>query len=463
MHARRWRHSLAAHSSTTPALVEHTSVPELELIVEVEAGKAAPRRMTINGELLRIGSHSSNDLVLADPMVSRFHCQLTRGEEAWRIIDNGSLNGTRVGNIRVRDADLVMPECRITLGGSTILLREVGQKPAAPIPGAMSFGALKGGSQAMRKMYHTLQRVARTDSTVLIEGESGTGKELITAEIVRRSPRAEKPFIVVDCSAISPTVIESELFGHAKGAFTGAEKQRAGVFEAADGGSVFLDEIGELPLEMQPKLLRVLETGELRRVGENQLRKVDVRVIAATNRRLEREVNQGRFREDLFFRLSVVMVRVPPLRERTEDIPDLIDAVLQSLDATDKRHLFTQDVIEAMMKHDWPGNVRELKNFVERRVVFEAVGLGLEGDDVTPGAKVAEKAAKTPPSVDIEKPFRAAKEEMIDAFERVYLGALLAWANGNVSAASRKAKIDRMHLHRLLQQHGLRKSGSLID
>ncbi len=435
----------------------------MELVVEIENDAISPRTLMLEGEVLRIGSHPSNDLVLADPMVSRFHCRLTRGDRAWRIEDTNSLNGTKVSGVFVRDADLVMPECKIALGKSVIVIREAGLKQAQPITGAMSFGALQGGSQVMRKMYQTLRRVARTDANVLIEGESGTGKELITAEIVRRSLRAGKPFIVVDCSSIAPSVIESELFGHIRGAFTGADRQRIGVFEAASGGTVFLDEIGELPIDMQPKLLRVLETGEVRRMGENQLHTVDVRIIAATNRQLEREVNQGRFREDLFFRLSVVTVRVPPLRERREDIPPLIESFLASFDASDKLRLFTPDVMDAMLKHDWPGNVRELKNFVERRVVFDTAGLGLDGDDVTPAGGQVAPAIVQPSAIDIEKTFRTAKDEVIDSFEHQYLSALLLWANGNVSQAARKAKIDRMHLHRLLQQHGLRKSGSLSD
>ena len=414
-----------------------------------------------------MGSHPSNELVLDDRTVSRFHCRLTRGSRAWSLIDNGSLNGTKIGGVWVRDADLMLPECRIEMGDSVVVVREAGSKSLPPIQSSVSFGALYGASQAMRKMYDALQRVARTDATVLIEGESGTGKELITAEIVRRSPRAGKPFVVVDCGSIAPSVVESELFGHARGAFTGADRQRIGAFEATDGGTVFLDEIGELPLEMQPKLLRVLETGEIRRMGVNQLRKVDVRVIAATNRQVEREVNQGRFREDLFFRLSVVTVRVPPLRERREDIPLLVEAFLSSLDATDKRHLFTPEVMDVMQRHDWPGNVRELRNFVERRVVFETADVGLDGDH-----SVSPSNLPMPPAVpsggdladtDIEKPFRLAKEEIIESFERKYLTSLLAWSEGNVSRAARKAKIDRMYLHRLLQHYGLRKSGSLTD
>ncbi len=453
---------------TTPRLTEPIKVPRIDLRVESEGGKASTRKVTFEGDLLRVGSHPSNELVLDDRTVSRFHCRLTRGSRGWTIVDNGSLNGTKIGGVWVRDADLMMPECRIELGDSVVIVREAGSKSLPPIQSSVSFGALYGASQAMRKMYDALQRVARTDATVLVEGESGTGKELITAEIVRRSPRAGKPFIVVDCGSIAPTVVESELFGHARGSFTGADRQRIGAFEAADGGTVFLDEIGELPIEMQPKLLRVLETGEVRRMGENQLRKVDVRVVAATNRQLEREVNQSRFREDLFFRLSVVTVRVPPLRERREDIPLLVEAFLSTLEATDKRHLFTQEIIEAMQRHDWPGNVRELRNFVERRVVFDTADVELDGDHkVSPSGRPPAGALVVPDEptagADIEKPFRVAKEEIIEGFERRYLTALLAWAENNVSRAARKAKIDRMYLHRLLQHYGLRKSGSLTD
>jgi transcriptional regulator with GAF, ATPase, and Fis domain len=458
---------------TTPrfAPAEPMHVPRIELTIQAEGGKQIERKVTLEGDVLRVGSHPSNDLVLDDRQVSRFHLRLTRGPRAWSVIDSGSLNGTRVNGVAVRDADLMMPECRIELGESVVVVREAGHKSVPPAGAALSFGSLYGASQAMRRMYDVLQRVARTDATLLIEGESGTGKEMITAEVVRRSQRAGKPFIVVDCGSIAASVVESELFGHARGSFTGADRLRVGAFEAADGGTVFLDEIGELPLDMQPKLLRVLETGEVRRMGENQLRKVDVRVIAATNRQLEREVNQGRFREDLFFRLSVVTVRVPPLRERKDDIRLLVDAFLHAFGAMDKRHLFPPEVIDVMLRHDWPGNVRELRNFIERRVVFDTSDLGLDGDGLTPSGRSLFPPAARVPAVevpasagpDIEKPFRVAKDGVIETFERGYLTALLEWAEGNVSRAARKAKIDRMYLHRLLQHYGLRKSASLQD
>ena len=213
-----------------------------------------------------------------------------------------------------------MPECDIEMGGSLVRTRELAPAERVPVVSQPCFGALYGQALVMQKLFAILERVAKSDASVLIEGESGTGKELVASEIVKRGPRAEKPFIVLDCGAISPNLIEGELFGHVRGAFTGADRDRAGVFEAANGGTVFLDEIGEMPIDMQPKLLRALESREIRRVGETKSRKIDVRVIAATNRRLEREVNLGRFREDLFFRLSVVTVRIPPLRERIEDL-----------------------------------------------------------------------------------------------------------------------------------------------
>jgi DNA-binding NtrC family response regulator len=446
-------------SPTTPQFTSMIRVPRLELYVETEAGRPVGRRAALDGDLLRVGSHPSNDLVLSDPMVSRFHCRLARGAEYWSVIDTGSLNGTRVGGVRVRDAFLPLPECRLNLGESVVRIRELDSEGEVKVTAAPTFGGLYGHSVVMRRLFEIIQRVARTDVDVLIEGESGTGKELIAAEIVRRGPRANKPLIIVDCGAISHNLIESELFGHARGAFTGADRQRTGAFDAADGGTVFLDEIGELPLDMQPKLLRALAAREVRRMGENTAHKIDVRVIAATNRRLEREVNQGRFREDLYYRLSVVQIHVPPLRERLEDIELLVNSFLASLGATDKFHLFTAAIFEDLARRDWPGNVRELRNFVERWVVFDGV---FPPEDGEPNP-VSPSKAPPPPGVDLETPFRAAKDATVEHFERAYLSALLAWAEGNVSRAARKASLDRMYLHRLLQKHGLRRGGSLTE
>ncbi len=446
---------------TLRQLAEAVAIPRLELVIEKESGRDVERSLVLEGDAFRIGSHPSNDLVLDDPMVSRFHCMLARGESGWALSDSGSLNGTSLDGVRVRDADLPRPMCRIHLGGSVVRARELGSEAVEEVPAWSSFGELYGEAIAMRQLFVMLDRVARSDSTILLEGESGTGKELAATEVVRRGARSQAPFIIVDCSAISPQLIESELFGHAKGAFTGADKSRVGAFEAANTGTIFLDEVGEMPMDMQPKLLRALEAREVRRTGENDARKIDVRVIAATNRSLEREVNRGRFREDLFFRLSVVTVRMPPLRRRLDDLELLIRVMLGSLNAEDSWQMFTPSVLADMRRHDWPGNVRELRNYVERSVVLEQTSPASQRRSGTsmlppePGAAPAE-------GVDLDEPFRVAKEQLIFEFEQRYLKTLLEWSGGNVSKAARKAKMDRMYLYRLLQKHELR-NNSRID
>jgi len=433
------------------------AVPRLEFEVLREGGKTSDRRVELQGEHLRIGSHPSNDLVLEDRLVSRFHCSLTLKASGWALTDNGSLNGTLVAGVRVRDADLPSGRAELTLGDSLIRVKKLGAAGTVRLPEKSCFGDLHGASVAMRQVFSILEKVSNSEATVLIQGESGTGKELVAQEIVRRGPRAKNPFLTLDCSAISPTLIESELFGHARGAFTGANRMRIGAFEAAHGGTLFLDEIGEMPLDMQPKLLRALESHEIRRAGENEARKVDVRVIAATNRNLEREVNRGRFREDLYFRLSVITVRLPPLRERVEDIPLLVRTFLERMDATDSEVLFTEEVLQEVSEHDWPGNLRELRNYVERALVLNdpkaasmpPPSLDAEGEPPTEELMLGAR---------IDEPFKVGKERLISTYERAYLEQLMAWAGGNVSRAARKAKIDRMYLHRLLQRYELKRA-----
>jgi len=448
-------------AATEPTSQRGGTSLKLELVVEQEAGQASARTAHLDEDVLRIGSHPSNELVLNDPRVSRFHCQLRAHPNGWRLVDTSSLNGTRIGGVAIRDADVGLPSCRIEVGDSVLIVRPISRPAAAAAssPRSPTFGALFGMSPIMRRIFARIDKVAKAEGDVLIEGESGTGKELIAEEVVRRSNRATKPLIIVDCGAISRTLVESELFGHAKGAFTGADKVRVGAFEAAEGGTVFLDEIGELPIEMQPKLLRALAAREVRRMGENHARPIDVRVIAATNRRLEDEINSGRFREDLYFRLGVLRIDVPPLRERVEDLPVLVGAFLERLGRTDKMSDFTAEVFEEMRGHHWPGNVRELRNFVERFVVF---------DEHEINATRASQPPPPPPApeidpVEITTPFRQAKDRTIEAFERSYLTALIAWSHGNVSKAARKANLDRMYLHRLLQRHGIRRGEPLAE
>jgi DNA-binding NtrC family response regulator len=435
---------------TVRQLIETVAIPRLTISVEREGGMNVQRAVVHDGDLCKIGSHASNDIVLRDPMVSRFHCRLVREDGVWRLRDSGSLNGTRLDGVRVRDADIVQ-EGALAIGESVIRVRAGAPQKEDVVPMLPSFGALVGTSLPMRRMFGLLDKIAQSDINVLIEGESGTGKELVATEIMQRSSRADKPFVVVDCGAISPNLVESELFGHVRGAFTGADRDRMGAFETADGGTVFLDEIGELPLELQPKLLRALEAREIRRVGETKPRRVNVRVISATNRDLEREVNKTRFREDLYFRLAVVGVRVPPLRERLDDMLILVRTFLQQLGVPEEEKLFGAAVIQDMSKHDWPGNVRELRNYVERSVVLQSAHQTLRR-----GAGGTTTSQGPVNGIDLSVPFRLSKDAVIDSFERSYLSQLLEAAGGNMSKAARMAGMDRMYLHRLVQKHGLR-------
>jgi two-component system response regulator HydG len=440
---------------TTPlrALIDITG-PQLTLTVEQEAGEPALRTVVFEGDVCRMGTHPSNDLTIQDPAVSGFHCRLVLDSEGWRIEDSGSLNGTRVKDLRIRSA-VLPPDAVLSLGNSLVRIRPTEAAGKTLVPMMPSFGALIGAGKAMRKLFALLEKVAASDINVLIHGESGTGKELVATEIVQRGVRADKPFVVVDCGAISPNLVESELFGHVRGSFTGADRDRVGAFEAADGGTVFLDEIGELPIAVQPKLLRALEQGEIRRVGETNSRKVDVRVISATNRDLEREVNKGSFRGDLYFRVAVISVRVPALRERVEDFPHLIRAFLESQEASESERLFPFAVVEELAKHEWPGNVRELRNYVERSVVLQTARLSLP----PPSPSQAPSSDARTDGVDVRIPFKVAKDALIETFERAYIRAVLDACGGNMTRAARMAGIDRMYLHRLVQKLGSRGSG----
>jgi DNA-binding NtrC family response regulator len=305
----------------------------------------------------------------------------------------------------------------------------------------------------MRAVFEVLDRAARTDATVLLEGETGTGKELAAEAIHRASPRADGPLVVVDCGSLPPDLIESELFGHERGAFTGADRRRLGAFESAAGGTLFLDEIGELRLDLQPKLLRVLERREVKRLGSEEVRAVDVRVLAATHRDLRTEVNAGRFRSDLYYRLAVLRVALPPLRERVEDLPDLVEALLDAQlgaeAATDAgaARLRTPAVRAQLRAAAWPGNVRELRNYVER-VVALGEGVGPPGDD-------ADADDELPP-IDIGQPFGPLRERWTAYFERRYLRQLLAATGGKIKTAARQAGISRLQLYRNLERLRLR-------
>ena len=438
----------------------------LKITVERVAGMPhTTQPINHEGDLCRIGSHASNDVVLADPTISRFHCRIQRENGVWRLTDSGSRNGTRVDGVKVLAAEIDR-EVALTVGDSLLRIVPDGESTRVSVPVVPSFGSLVGTSAAMQKLFSVVERLAASEIDVLIQGESGTGKELVATELVQRSARAQGPLVVVDCGSISASLVESELFGHVRGAFTGADRDREGAFEAASGGTVFLDEIGELPLELQPKLLRALEAREVRRVGQTRSQRVDVRVIAATHRDLEREVNRGRFREDLYYRLAKISVRVPPLRDHLEDIPVLVQTFLAAMDPlfVDRYfdRLFSPSVLAEMQLYDWPGNVRELRNFVERSIVLEDVPSPSKSgtmravnpnSDEPPAVDQPPKSVQWPP-VDRALPFRVAKERAIEAFERAYIGPLIEECEGNMSKASRMARMDRMYLHQLAQKYG---------
>src|SRR5215510_12203775 len=322
--------------------------------VEVVTGADAGLIRDIEASVIRIGARRGNDVQLTDSKVSGLHCEIRLDDRGYRLRDLDSTNGTYVSQLRI-NVVYIQPGAQIALGGTRLRFEPL--------------GSMIGRSVKMRELFARLEKLARTDTTVLITGETGAGKELVAEALHDHSPREKGPFVVLDCGSIPPNLIESELFGHERGAFTGAAASYAGAFERAHGGTVFLDEIGELPLGMQPKLLRVLERKEVRRVGAAKAIEVDIRVVAATNRDLGVEVNRGRFREDLYYRLAVARVHVPPLRERKDDLPLLIEHILATTPNGETASI-AQETIDLMMKHDWPGNVRELRNVIERAVLL---------------------------------------------------------------------------------------------
>ena len=402
--------------------------------------------------LIHIGSAPDSDLVLPDPTVSRLHARLEFDQSGYLLRDLESKNGTSVDGVRIGQGYLDEGAV-VTFGNTRCRFAMEDETIHVALARESSFGRLMGRSSQMREIFALLARVAPTDATVLVEGDSGTGKELVAEAIHGRSERRGGPWVVFDCSAVAPDLIESALFGHVKGAFTGAVADRMGVFEQADGGTLFVDEIGELPRELQAKLLRVLETGEVRPVGSSDVRLTDARVVVATNRRLDREVEHGGFREDLYYRLAVIRVALPPLHQRPEDIPLLVQHFLHGAGSQDVRVGF--QTMEKLKLHPWPGNVRELKNYVERAVLLSDHGR-LETRHLSLGG-LREVAEREVPRggvlpVDYELPFKDAKARLVDQFERAYWTRRLAASDGNVSEAARQAGIHRKSLEYLLKK-----------
>ncbi|MBI4864139.1 MAG: sigma 54-dependent Fis family transcriptional regulator [Candidatus Riflebacteria bacterium] len=336
-------------------------------VIIVVDGPDRGRRFVFNPPLARIGTREDNDLVLTDRTVSKYHVAIEEQPEGYLVRDVGSRNGTFVNNSRVREVFLT-PGSTIVVG-KTVLRFEPPAERVELTPSARdSFGEIRGVSPRIREIFGLLEKVAPSDLPVLITGDTGSGKEVVARSIHQESRRAAKPFVVFDCSALSRDLVDSALFGHQEGAFTGATGKRKGAFLTAAGGTLFIDEIGELALELQPKLLRVLERREIQPLGSDQMAKVDVRVLAATHRDLAQMVAEKSFRHDLLYRLSVVKVRLPPLRERLEDIPILVSHFLEQAGAPG--HPIVPLAMDRLIRASWPGNARELKNVLDRALVM---------------------------------------------------------------------------------------------
>jgi two-component system, NtrC family, nitrogen regulation response regulator GlnG len=425
---------IGATSGADPA---RTVIPE-RLRLMVLSGVDRGRELELTRGTYYIGKHPRCALVLRDEQVSRRHLELRIETAGVHARDLGSRNGSffRGGKF----SEIVVGTGAVLTIGKTELMLLSHDAPQPLLPSeAEAFGGLRGRSLPMRQTFTLLEKVAPTEALVLIEGETGTGKELTAEAIHAASARANGPLVVCDLSAVARGLLESELFGHAKGAFTGAQRDRAGAFESADGGTLFLDEVGELELELQPRLLRALERRQVSRVGETKPRSFDCRIIAATNRDLGEEVKAGRFREDLFHRLTVVRVRLPPLRERKEDLPLLVDALAAGRPVL-------PETMSLLGEYDWPGNVRELANTLARGFAMCSDGRPVAPADLGLHPEVRDTGG----GID---DFHLSKERLIGEWEREFLRRLLATSGDNLSHAARASGLGRAHLYRLLKKY----------
>jgi len=428
------------------AVTETVTVPKLVAV----SGPSAGRGFAVTRATSTVGRHPTNDFVIEDPRVSGTHIELTRVGDRVRIHDVGSTNGTWLGNHRVVDVELASG-AELTIGDSLLRLETDASVAPPPVAEKDSFGQLVGRSAVMRELFGTLERIASKELSVLIQGETGTGKEEVARALHAASPRANGPFIVIDATALPEALAESLLFGHEKGAFTGAHERRIGFFEAARGGTVFIDEVGELPSVLQAKFLRVLERREVIRVGGHTPLPIDVRLLAATNRDLRNAIDKGRFREDLYFRLAQVRVFVPPLRQRAEDLP-LICAKLLARAGSDA--MIDVEALEHLSAMPWPGNVRELNNVLLRAAALAQDGVIRRQDVAGEGEGFRGTADERTP-LDLSGTFGEAKDRAIERFERAYLALLMKRCQGNLSAAARQADVARHHLRDLLKKRGL--------
>ncbi len=434
-----------------------TKMTVMKCKLTITSGDAKGREFILSQPVIHVGTRKENEIVLKDETMSRLHFEVHQTKQGYLLRDIESMNGTLINGVRVKEAYLTTGA--IIRAGRTEMKFAPQDETFEILPSKKTrYASLIGGNMAMRKIYTIIEKIAPNEVTVLIEGESGTGKELIAQALHEKSKRHKRPFVVFDCSAVAENLIESELFGHEKGSFTGATNMRQGAFELADGGTIFLDEIGELGLDLQPKLLRVLESRTVRRVGGDRHINVDVRVIAATNRNLESEIKKGKFREDLFYRLNVATINLPPLRKRKDDITMLVEHFIEDFNkANNARQVEGIDpqALEILKAYDWPGNIRELKNTMSRIFSF------MEGDRITL-EDIPERIRIPLTKAELDIPedlgFKDAKEQWIASFEKQYLLESLTRNNFNISAAAKEAGIDRKSVQRLIRKYKIKNS-----
>ncbi|HYO52911.1 sigma 54-interacting transcriptional regulator [Archangium sp.] len=398
----------------------------------------------LSGDSLTVGKDPSCDLVIQDPFISGRHLKVTRRDGHFHVVDTNSTNGTWLGPVRIFEVQVGLPTT-LRLGQTDLTL-----EPVAPARRELSFHGIIGNDPAVKQLSELIERVAPSSAAVAILGESGTGKELVARALHECSERADKPFIPVNCAAISKELIESELFGHEKGSFTGATNARKGSFEEADGGTLFLDEIGELPLDLQAKLLRALESGEIKRVGASRPTHVDVRVVAATNRDLLASAREGRFREDLYYRLCVVPLHLPPLRNRRGDILSLAEHFLRMYSPRGQTVRLTPTAVERLQQHTWPGNIRELRNVVHRALLLRK-GSAIDATDITFDQEVNRETGVAVPDM----PPGMTLDQMLLKLERQIVEAALRRCNNNRERVARELGVARSTLFKRLKEWGL--------
>jgi DNA-binding NtrC family response regulator len=408
---------------------------------------------------LVIGRDEFAQLRVTDAEVSALHCELRAVNEGILVRDLGSTNGTFVGSLRIREA-VVTARAELMVGQTKLVVTPTTSKQRVDVGFADRFGELVGTTPRMRRLFGVLEKVARTPLSILVLGETGTGKEVVARSVHQASDRKNGPFVVVDCGSIPGSLAESLLFGHEKGAFTGATERKKGALAEAHGGTLFLDELGELPLELQPKLLRVLAERQVKRVGGSAFEPIDVRLLAATRRDLGAEMNAGRFRSDLFFRIAQVRVELPALRERITDLPLLVEEVCVRVGRPEAASTVLDWIEMRLGSHDWPGNVRELVNVVQVAATLADTPEAI--DDVLtltrdPVGGTGGGSAMGGPADGPQTAFSDAKRAAIAGFERDYFLQLSRGAKGNVSEMARQSGMERHHVRAYLRKYAIEK------